>query len=428
MKTLYRTALSLALIIAVGVGAAAQSSKLYVKDFCINKGEVKTIYIYLDNSDYSPSALQFDIYLSGGLQIVKEDGEEMIYPVTDRAPSAKYNWSGKWSENHSYYRYLMYSQRGTKITGTSGALFEITLTTDDTFGTTTTPPSIEFQNVRLSHTDNTETSYKASGALAHAYQNKSLKDILESASELTAMSIDSKLKVSAVCNTGNETLAFATDGSDWIKLSYPNGNCNLVEGVTYDANSIGGIVSDLAGNPTITVNDDLEDKEIVAETNIEIKDYADIEKPMQFKANEVVSLTGHFFIDNGVPAISRWSGYFGPRGVILYLNESWSDFSNLTFEQCRFPKVAVQARGTSNGPRKIQEDRATYGEYEFYVVGPVKRDEIITAVDDVNAASGVASVKYYNLAGVESATPHDGVNIVVTTHADGSKTSTKTVF
>lgn len=49
------------------------------------------------------------------------------------------------------------------------------------------------------------------------------------------------------------------------------------------------------------------------------------------------------------------------------------------------------------------------------------------AVNDVNAAKAVAGVKYYNIAGAESATAFEGVNIMVTTYTDGSKSTVKVI-
>lgn len=46
-------------------------------------------------------------------------------------------------------------------------------------------------------------------------------------------------------------------------------------------------------------------------------------------------------------------------------------------------------------------------------------------IQDVATPSTVASVRYYNLMGVESDQPFDGLNIVVTTYSDGSRTSKK---
>lgn len=51
----------------------------------------------------------------------------------------------------------------------------------------------------------------------------------------------------------------------------------------------------------------------------------------------------------------------------------------------------------------------------------------VTGVSDVNAAKAVASVKYYNAAGVASDNAFQGINIVVTKYADGSQSIVKVV-
>ena len=50
-----------------------------------------------------------------------------------------------------------------------------------------------------------------------------------------------------------------------------------------------------------------------------------------------------------------------------------------------------------------------------------------TDINVVDAARNLESVTYYNLAGVESATPFQGVNIEVKKYSDGSKTTSKVV-
>jgi hypothetical protein len=70
-------------------------------------------------------------------------------------------------------------------------------------------------------------------------------------------------------------------------------------------------------------------------------------------------------------------------------------------------------------------DQALYGELPnstFKVTVPGEA----TAVTDINAKA-VAGVKYYNLAGVESNVPFDGVNVVVTTYTDGTKAASKVI-
>lgn len=55
----------------------------------------------------------------------------------------------------------------------------------------------------------------------------------------------------------------------------------------------------------------------------------------------------------------------------------------------------------------------------------VKDADISTGVEDVDAEKTVAGVTYYNLLGVSSDSPFEGVNVVVTTYTDGTKSSKK---
>jgi hypothetical protein len=60
-----------------------------------------------------------------------------------------------------------------------------------------------------------------------------------------------------------------------------------------------------------------------------------------------------------------------------------------------------------------------------YTVYPTSAPTVITAVNEVNVTKTVAHIKYYNLAGLASDQPFDGINIVVTTFSDGSKQAVK---
>ncbi|MDO4511141.1 MAG: hypothetical protein Q4B68_04900 [Bacteroidales bacterium] len=65
-----------------------------------------------------------------------------------------------------------------------------------------------------------------------------------------------------------------------------------------------------------------------------------------------------------------------------------------------------------------------FGVYNSSTIVPVKKEEP-SAVTDVNTNKTVASVKYVNLQGQESATPFQGVNIKVSTFTDGSSAAVK---
>lgn len=49
----------------------------------------------------------------------------------------------------------------------------------------------------------------------------------------------------------------------------------------------------------------------------------------------------------------------------------------------------------------------------------------VTTVKEIATSRTVTSVRYYNLMGIESDKPFDGINIVVTTYSDGSRSSRK---
>lgn len=65
--------------------------------------------------------------------------------------------------------------------------------------------------------------------------------------------------------------------------------------------------------------------------------------------------------------------------------------------------------------------KATVSDWAFFTF--VERD--YTGVQDVTTAKSVAAVSYVNLAGQQSAEPFEGVNLVVTTYTDGTRSVAK---
>lgn len=58
-------------------------------------------------------------------------------------------------------------------------------------------------------------------------------------------------------------------------------------------------------------------------------------------------------------------------------------------------------------------------------VAPKLKYNVNTAISTISTNKQVTGVTYYNVAGVASVTPFDGINIVVTRYSDGSQTATK---
>ncbi len=105
-----------------------------------------------------------------------------------------------------------------------------------------------------------------------------------------------------------------------------------------------------------------------------------------------------------------------------------------------------------SGPRRVGENDNTYypnlyftGDYKDedltsskFIIFPIEASSGISngtgmgnvttvreVIQDVTAPRTILSVRYFNLMGVESDKPFDGINIVVTTYSDGSRTSKK---
>ena len=89
-------------------------------------------------------------------------------------------------------------------------------------------------------------------------------------------------------------------------------------------------------------------------------------------------------------------------------------------------EVAVAATDAKSAPRKVAYDSTVTPSTKF-VVYPLDLDanKVATGVNDVNSAKEVKGVSYFNMMGVESAQPFDGVNIMVTTYTDGTQSATK---
>ena len=87
-------------------------------------------------------------------------------------------------------------------------------------------------------------------------------------------------------------------------------------------------------------------------------------------------------------------------------------------------KFLVRIYFTKNSSSKADGDK-------YYIMETEVEEEldnkIPVGINGVEVKRDVVSVKYYNLAGVESDQPFDGVNMVVTRYTDGTVTTTKVI-
>jgi hypothetical protein len=77
-----------------------------------------------------------------------------------------------------------------------------------------------------------------------------------------------------------------------------------------------------------------------------------------------------------------------------------------------------------SGNYTITLAKGAKGLYEGAKIVVKQNNTVPTAITDVNNKT-VKSVKYVNIAGIESNKPFEGWNVVVTTYTDGTQSTTK---
>ena len=76
-------------------------------------------------------------------------------------------------------------------------------------------------------------------------------------------------------------------------------------------------------------------------------------------------------------------------------------------------------------PRKTAYDSTTAPSTRFVVFPLNGSSNITTAISEVSSAKKAKTIRYYNTLGTESSHPSKGINIMVTTHTDGTTTAVK---
>ncbi len=431
------------LIMVSSISAVAQDSKVYIPDFSIKKGETKTISIMMDNPEYTPTAIQFDIYFSGGIVPVEKTPGRVTFTRKNRVPEYGFMGVGEWQNDHEYYRYLFYNHYGLPVEDSTGVIFTIRVTTDETFDPQSTPAAISIQNTRMSNFDDTSRSYKAQESQTGVYTALDFTDMFTAGNEGQKCFLKDGNYIAAIWTSKEGTsYAFATNGNgQWLKLVFPNGNNPLFEENTYMEGEFGGIVTDATLNPTIVIETPGEYTPANYDIfpSMQVINMQDHQADVELHPNEVIDITGFYYVNSeGKTCISEWSGVNGKRGTEVEINTDMCpeiDFAGIQAKnggnpvQYHFSRAVVQRKATAvNSPAKATPTGAT--PYDGYVIYPIydRYDEnIVTAIDGISTEASVKSVRYYNVAGVESATPFDGINLVITTYTDGTTSTAKVI-
>ena len=104
-----------------------------------------------------------------------------------------------------------------------------------------------------------------------------------------------------------------------------------------------------------------------------------------------------------------------PGGLDDHVNDAYFFHAVIT------PKANANSLRASQG---IADGTNESGDYEIYPLN-MSDSGNVTAVRNVNGDKAVVSVRYYNIMGMESEQPFEGINIVVTRYSDGSTSTIK---
>ena len=141
--------------------------------------------------------------------------------------------------------------------------------------------------------------------------------------------------------------------------------------------------------------------------------------------NEVGRAEGYFFYRDGRPCLCSEGD-----SVMLKLNFDYAPELEAEMAQkegfnygllCVFTLDEAWEENTAQMRRIHTTDEDYFTNYTLYPLAVLS----CAAVDETLANKQVVDVKYVNPAGIVSEMPQDGVNIVITTHNDGSRTITK---
>ena len=145
------------------------------------------------------------------------------------------------------------------------------------------------------------------------------------------------------------------------------------------------------------------------------------------KANEYAKVVWAVYdATDGIFCIPAHEGGINGQGFKAAFNVDYSlnsvDNPELTSGNVYSFEALVKEVAVPTTDAKSTSDASTK-----FVVYPLNLEagNVSTGVNDVNNAKEVKGVSYFNMMGVESAQPFDGVNIMVTTYTDGTSSAAK---
>lgn len=426
-----------ALMAIISINAFAQEEKsceLYFKDFTIKAGETKTIYLYLQNN-FLGRDFQVQVFFGEGITPVVSDPEdpectEYFVPV-GRALKPGITYTDFYDAAERRLRMLSVNMKAKSVfTPGDAPIAELKVKADDNFSgkvicqVKDIPGWTCKLNCDIVNPDGTKgvlSVEQKNYRKFNAYPAVTIPWLLANGVEGGEYGIADPVAVVAEAGIGS----FVQDAARTPLKVKAAGNLNVAG---CPAESLMGTYNVVNGNPCLTTSDNMAAPEEDLTVTAAVKKTTLDNVLFNPEANEVVEFAGYIRTsDNTVCA------YKGPGDQGQCITVDWSALpagTDIPTDGSMFVVTGpVQQKMTWTDAEKTpgMTGKEGDGAWKNYILYPVAvNTNLPTGVTDVYAKT-VAGVKYVNVAGMESNTPFDGVNIMVTTYTDGTHSAVKVI-
>ena len=421
-----------ALMAIISINAFAQKEEtceLYFKDFTIKAGETKTIYLYLQNN-FLGRDFQVQVFFGEGITPVAVKARKYFVPI-GRALGEGTVFSQLYDEGERRLRMLSNNFDGESVyTPGDEPIAELKVKADDNFSgkVICQVKDIPGWTCKLNHdvinpdgTKGVVSVEQKNYRKFNAYPAVTIPWLLANGVEGGEYGIADPVAVVAEAGIGS----FVQDAARTPLKVKADGKLNVAG---CPAESLMGTYNVVNGNPCLTTSDNMATPEEDLTVTAAMKKTTLDNVLFNPEANEVVEFAGYMRTsDNTVCA------YKGPGDQGQCITVDWSALpagTDIPTDGSMFIVTGpVQQKMIWAEAEKTpgMTGKEGPGAWKNYILYPVSvNTNIPTGVTDVNAKT-VAGVKYVNVAGMESNTPFDGVNIMVTTYTDGTHSAVKVI-
>lgn len=426
-----------ALMAIISINAFAQEEKsceLYFKDFTIKAGETKTIYLYLQNN-FLGRDFQVQVFFGEGITPVVSDPEdpectEYFVPV-GRALKPGITYTDLYDAAERRLRMLSVNMKAKSVfTPGDAPIAELKVKADDNFSgkvicqVKDIPGWTCKLNCDIVNPDGTKgvlSVEQKNYRKFNAYPAVTIPWLLANGVEGGEYGIADPVAVVAEAGIGS----FVQDAARTPLKVKAAGKLNVAG---CPAESLMGTYNVVNGNPCLTTSDNMPAPEEDLTVTAAVKKTTLDNVLFNPDANEVVEFAGYMRTsDNTVCA------YKGPGDQGQCITVDWSALpagTDIPTDGSMFVVTGpVQQKMIWADAEKTpgMTGKEGPGAWKNYILYPVSvNTNLPTGVTDVYAKT-VAGVKYVNVAGMESNTPFDGVNIKVTTYTDGTHSAVKVI-